>query len=312
MIVVTGGAGFIGSNLLAGLEARGARGLVVCDRLGTDEKWRNIAKRDIAHIVAPPDLLDFLSQSAAGVDAVIHMGAAGAAETEIDRILRDNFHFSADIWAWCAQNGVRLIYAAGGGSPEAAARPVTPQDWSRNLFDRAVARTLAAGSPQPPQWAGLSFFDVYGPNEYHKGERVSAVLAMWRQVAAGGPAVLSPAHDPAGSEGVARRDFVWVGDCVDVVLWLLDNPAVGGQFDVGTGNARSFAEVAGAVCAAVGREPDIAYVETPLNIPGESQYSTEANVSGLRGAGYEAPFTALEDGVSTYVRDFLATPDPYA
>jgi ADP-L-glycero-D-manno-heptose 6-epimerase len=327
MIVVTGGAGFIGSNLLAGLEARGARGMVVCDVLGRDDKWRNLAKRDVATIIEPEKLLEFLSDSAAQVEAVFHMGAVSSTtETDVDFILENNFHFSASLWAWCAQAGVRLIYASsaatyGDGalgfdddaSPAALARlrPLNPYGWSKILFDRAVARTVAAGSPTPPQWAGLRFFNVYGPNEYHKQGQISVALKTWREVDAGGPAVLFRSHHPDYQDGGQLRDFVWVGDCVDVMTWLLDNPGVNGLFNVGTGRARSFADLAAAVCKASGRATDITYIDTPPNIRGQYQYFTEARVERLRAAGYAKEFTKLEKGVTKYVQDYLATEDGY-
>ena len=327
MIVVTGGAGFIGSNLLAGLETRGACGIVVCDQLGRDDKWRNIAKRDISAIIAPENLLEFLSDSTAHVEAVFHMGAVSATtETNVDFILRNNFHFSADLWAWCAQAGVRLIYASsaatyGDGARGfeddfsqaalARLRPLNPYGWSKNLFDRAIARTVAAGSATPPQWAGLKFFNVYGPNEYHKQGQISVALKNWREIDTGGPAVLFRSHDPDYPDGGQLRDFVWVGDCVDVMIWLMDNPGVSGLFNVGTGRARSFSDLASAVCKASGRAPDIAYVDTPPNIRKQYQYFTEARMERLRAAGYAKPFTELEKGVTKYVRDHLATNDAY-
>ena len=327
MIVVTGGAGFIGSNLLAGLEARGANGIVVCDQLGQDDKWRNIAKRDIATIIAPENLLEFLSDSAAHVEAVFHMGAVSATtETDVDYILENNFHYSAGLWAWCAQAGVRLIYASSAATYGDGARgfdddsslaaltrlrPLNPYGWSKNLFDQAIARTVAAGSVTPPQWAGLRFFNVYGPNEYHKQGQISVALKNWREIDAGGPAVLFRSHHPDYQDGGQLRDFIWVGDCVDVMIWLMDNPDVSGLFNVGTGKARSFTDLAAAVCKASGRAPDITYVDTPPNIRKQYQYFTEARMDRLRDAGYVRPFTGLETGVTKYVRDYLATDDSY-
>ncbi len=327
MIVVTGGAGFIGSNLLAGLEAAGARGLVVCDRLGAGEKWRNIAKRDIATIIAPENLIAFLSDTGAPIEAIFHMGAISATtETDVDLMLDSNFHFSVELWAWCAANGVRLIYASsaatyGDGargfdddaseSAIAALRPLNAYGWTKNLFDRAVARTLAAGGPVPPQWAGLKFFNVYGPNEYHKGGQISVALKNWREIQAGGPAILFRSHHPDYPDGGQLRDFVWVEDAVEVMLWLLARPEICGLYNIGTGTARSFADLAGAVCRAAGRPSDIAYVDTPLNIRRNYQYLTEARTARLRGAGYTGTFTKLERGITRYVQDFLATDDPY-
>jgi len=327
MIVVTGGAGFIGSNLLAGLEAMGARGLVVCDRLGVGDKWRNIAKRDIAAIIAPEDLIAFLTDTSAPIEAIFHMGAISATtETDADLILENNFHFPVELWAWCAANGVRLIYASsaatygdgGGGFDDdfteaaiARLRPLNAYGWSKNLFDRAVARTLASGGPVPPQWAGLKFFNVYGPNEYHKEGQISVALKNWREIEAGGPAILFRSHHPDYADGDQLRDFVWIEDAVEVMLWLFAQPDVSGMFNVGTGKARSFSDLAGAVCQAAGRPSDITFVDTPPNIRRNYQYFTEARTARLRAAGYTAKFTELEKGVTRYVRDFLASDDPY-
>ena len=328
MIVVTGGAGFIGSNLIAGLEARGLRGIVVCDRLGVDDKWRNIAKRDISTFVAPEKLIEFLSNSGTPVEVVFHLGAVSATtETDVDFILENNFHFAAELWAWCSRNEVRLIYASsaatyGDGSLGfdddgtedglARLRPLNAYGWSKNLFDRAVARTIAAGSAHPPQWAGLKFFNAYGPNEYHKGGQISVILKTWREVFARGSAVLFKSHHPEYDDGGQQRDFIWVGDCVAVMLWLLDNPQVNGLFNVGTGKARRFDELAAAVCMACDRPTQIDYIETPPNIRQQYQYFTRAEMTRLRSAGYTAAFTELEDGIDRYVRDYLATNDPYA
>jgi ADP-L-glycero-D-manno-heptose 6-epimerase len=328
MIVVTGGAGFIGSNLIAGLEARGIRGVVVCDRLGDDDKWRNLVKRDISTVIAPEKLVEFLDDSGAQVEAVFHLGAVSSTtETDVDWILANNFHFSVDVWRWCARNGVRLIYASsaatyGDGSSGfdddaselklAALRPLNAYGWSKNLFDRAVARTVAANGPAPPQWAGLKFFNVYGPNEYHKAGQISVALKLWREIAAGGPAILFRSHNPAYPDGGQTRDFVWVGDCVDVMLWLYDQSEVSGLFNVGTGKGRTFADLAALVFEAAGRAPDIRYVDTPIHIRAHYQYFTQAEMNRLRAAGYTAPFTSLERGITRYVRDYLATDDPYA
>jgi len=326
MIVVTGGAGFIGSNLVAGLEARGRRDIVVCDRLGRDDKWRNIAKRGLADLIPPEALLDHLDRGD-GIEAVLHLGAISATtETDADLIIANNFRLSVDLWQRCARRAIPLIYASsaatyGDGKAGfdddasedglARLRPLNPYGWSKQLFDRWVAREIACGGTQPPQWAGLKFFNVYGPNEYHKGGQVSVVLKNWREVAAGGPAVLFRSHHPDYPDGGQKRDFVWVGDCVAVMLWLLDNRMVSGLFNLGTGRARSFADLAAALFAALGRAPDTHFVDTPPAIRDRYQYFTEARMTRLRRAGYDAPFTALEDGVARYVRDFLLADDPY-
>lgn len=328
MIVVTGGAGFIGSNLLAGLESQGAGDLVLCDRLGRDGKWRNVAKRDLADIVPPERLFDFLDASAGAVEAVFHLGAISTTtETDGDLVVASNLRLSLDLWTWCARHGVRLIYASsaatygdgalgfdddGAAAALAKLRPLNLYGWSKHLFDRRVAALVARGAPSPPQWAGLKFFNVYGPNEYHKDGQVSVVLKNFREIEATGRAVLFRSHRPDFADGGQRRDFVWVGDCVDVMLWLFRSPAVSGLFNLGTGRARTFADLAAAVFAALGRAPQIDYVDMPANIRNQYQYHTEARMHRLAAAGYNGPFTALEDGVARYVRGYLTAPDNFA
>jgi ADP-L-glycero-D-manno-heptose 6-epimerase len=327
MIIVTGGAGFIGSNLVAGLEARGQSDIVVCDRLGADDKWRNIAKRALADIVAPEHLFDFLSDHGDAVETVFHLGAVSATtETDADLVIDNNFRLSHDLWNWCAASGTPLIYASsaatyGDGaagfdddfSADALARlrPLNAYGWSKHLFDRLVARRMTDDAPRPPQWAGLKFFNVYGPNEYHKAGQISVALAIHDQIRRDGRAVLFRSHHPDYEDGGQCRDFVWVGDCTAIMLWLMDHPAVSGLFNVGTGTARSFRDLADAVFRALGREPAIDYVDTPEALRAAYQYYTCADMARLRAAGYGAPFTPLEDGVARYVGDHLATPDRY-
>ncbi len=327
MILITGGAGFIGSNLLAALEARGAHELVVCDRLGSGDKWRNIAKREIAALVAPEDLAAFLADAPDRLEAVFHMGAVSSTtETDADLIAHSNFSLSSRLWELCAARDIRLIYASsaatygdGGagfdddGSVEGLARlrPLNAYGWSKHVFDRQVARMVTEDRHRPAQWVGLKFFNVYGPNEYHKGSMKSVVAQIFPKAQAGEPAVLFKSHNPDFADGGQSRDFVWVGDCVDVMLWLWDNPEVSGLFNMGSGKARSFADLATATFAALGREAKITYVDTPPEIREKYQYFTEARMDRLRAAGYTAPFTELEDGIARYVQGYLAADDPY-
>ena len=327
MYLVTGGAGFIGSNLLSALERRGIGPLVVSDRLRQADKWRNLAKRELLDIVAPERLFDFLEGQRRHVQAVLHFGAiSSTTETDADLILSNNFHLSAALWTWCARNGVRFLYASsaatyGGGehgfdddaSPGhlAKLRPLNPYGWSKHMFDRRVARMLAEGAPVPPQWAGLKFFNVYGPNEYHKGAQQSVVAHVHRQIAGGGKARLFRSHHPDYADGGQLRDFVSVDDTVAVMLWLLDHPEVNGLFNIGTGQARSFLDLAHAVYAALDRPPEIEWVDTPVAIRDKYQYFTQANMDRLRAAGFGGAFTPLEAGVAAYVRGHLAAADPY-
>ncbi len=331
MLLVTGGAGFIGSNLVAALCERGAD-VIVCDRLGEGDKWRNLAHHAIEDVVPPEELPQFLRWAEGRLKAVFHMGAISATtETDGDALLANNFRLSKVFWDHCAREGIPLVYASSAATYGDGAegfdddadpahltrlRPLNGYGWSKHLFDRWVQRRLArSGSAEdgaaPPQWAGLKFFNVYGPNEYHKGGQASVAWHLFGQLTRGEPARLFQSHHPDYPDGGQLRDFIWVGDCVDVMLWLYDNPEVSGLFNVGTGKARSFADLARAVFAAMARPENISYVPTPEAIRDRYQYFTEAKMARLRAAGYDKPFTELEDGVARYVRDFLAQPDPY-
>jgi ADP-L-glycero-D-manno-heptose 6-epimerase len=326
MILVTGGAGFIGSNLVAALAEAGQR-VAVCDRLGQGDKWRNLAKRELEDLVAPEGLDDFLARENGAVSAVVHLGAiSDTTERDADRLIETNFALPCRLWSWCAQHNKQFIYAssaatygdgAAGFDDDIAIehletlRPLNGYGWSKHLFDRWVARRLSVDGPRPLQWAGLKFFNVFGPNEYHKGAQASVAWHLYGQVSKGEPARLFQSHHPDYADGGQLRDFVWVGDCVQVILWLLDQRRVNGLFNVGSGTARSFADLARALFEALGQPQNIQYVPTPEAIRDTYQYFTEASVERLRTAGYEAPFTALEAGVARYVRDYLSADDPY-
>lgn len=329
MYLVTGGAGFIGSNLVAALCARGAEVMVV-DRLREGqpgrEKWRNLAKHGIAGILPPEELEDFWAEGAE-IDAVLHMGAISATTaTDGDLVAATNMTLPLWLWAACAERGVPLIYASsaatyGDGAqgfeddarPEALAalRPLNLYGWSKLAFDRRVADMLARGIPGPPQWAGLRFFNVYGPNEYHKGRMASVVFHKFHEARSGGPARLFRSDRPGIADGEQKRDFVHVDDCVAVMLWLLDNPGVSGLFNVGSGTARSFLDLVRAMFAGMGEAERVEFVDMPADLSGKYQYFTEAPLGRLRAAGYDRPTIPLEEGVASYVRDFLMRPDPH-
>ncbi|MCZ8086478.1 MAG: ADP-glyceromanno-heptose 6-epimerase [Brevundimonas sp.] len=328
IIVVTGGAGFIGSNIVARLTGEDNYDVVVCDRLETASsgKWRNLAKHDIADLWAPEELFDQLEGVADRVSAIVHMGAiSSTTEEDADLIARTNFSLSRDLWTWAAERRSRLIYASsaatyGDGaqgfvdndSPEAlgALRPLNAYGWSKALFDRYAVREAARGHA-PRQWAGLKFFNVYGPNEGHKGGMKSVVAQIWPKVAAGEPVQLFRSHREGFADGGQLRDFVHVDDVVDMIGWMLGSREVSGVFNAGSGRARSFADLATATFAAAGREPQISYIDMPEILREKYQYFTEADMSRVRAAGYDGQSTPLEEGVRRYVQDFLSQSDPY-
>lgn len=329
MIVITGGTGFIGSNLAAGLEAQGADNLVICDTLGTADKWRNIAKRTLRDFVHPQNLLAYLEEHKKEVKVIFHMGAiSSTTEKDADLIVDTNFILTRALWRFCAKNNVRFIYASsaatyGDGNdgfkdddtPEflAKLKPLNPYGWSKHLFDRSVSGNLYhhKSEDSPPQWAGLKFFNVYGPNEYHKGDQMSVICKLYPQVVAGASARLFKSANPDYQDGGQLRDFVYVEDCVSVMLWLYQNPKVSGLYNVGTGKARSFKDLAHSVFSAAGVTPKLNYIDMPEDLKNKYQYFTEADMTKLRKAGYDKPFTELEEGVRQYVQLFMAQQDQY-
>ncbi len=328
MIVVTGGAGFIGSNIVARLCESQAWDVVVCDRLETADlaKWKNIAKHPIADLWAPEELFEQLERHSERIEAVVHMGAiSSTTEPDADLILRTNFSLSRDLWDWCALRNVRMIYASSAATygdgetgfedrddPESlnALRPLNAYGYSKYLFDQYAVRQADRGEA-PRQWAGLKFFNVYGPNEGHKGTMKSVVAQIWPKVQAGETVSLFRSHNPNYPDGGQLRDFVYVDDVVSIIEWLLGREDVSGIFNAGSGQARSFADLARATFAAAGKAPSIAYIDMPEVIRDRYQYFTEASMDRIRAVGYDGQSTPLEEGVRRYVQDFLAKADQY-
>lgn len=328
IIFVTGGAGFIGSNIVARLAEDRSLDVVVCDRLREADlgKWRNLSKHAIGDFVAPGDMFDWLEKRWRDVEAVVHMGAISSTmETDADQIIQTNFCLSRDLYRWCADRQRRFVYASsaatyGHGAQGfedqddfeslAALRPLNAYGWSKALFDVFAARQ-AAREYAPPQWAGLKFFNVYGPNEGHKGPMRSVATQIWPSVRDGQSVQLFKSYREGVPDGGQKRDFVYVRDVADVVAWLLASPEVNGVFNLGSGKARTFEDLARAVFAAAGKPPQIDYIPMPATLRDRYQYFTEARMQRLAEAGYSGGFTTLEAGIEDYVRGFLATDDPY-
>ena len=326
MILITGGAGFIGSNLQAALSRRGLETVVV-DTLGCKGKWQNLARHSPDRVIHPDDLAEFLA-AYPPLEMVFHLGAiSSTTAANGDLTWATNVELSRRLWAWCTERRVRFVYASsaatyGNGDqgfeddarPDALERlrPLNLYGWTKHAFDLSVVRRLARARERPPQWAGLKFFNVYGPNEYHKGSMVSVVKVKHDEVAAGAPACLFRSDISGLADGAQARDFIWVGDVVAVMLWLLDTPAVNGLFNLGTGRARTYLDLAHAVCDAAGRKRAVDFIDMPEALRGQYQSFTQAPMERLRAAGYSGQFTPLEEGIRRYVQDYLAAGNPYS
>ena len=325
MLLVTGGAGFIGSNVVAALNDAGRADVAVCDFLGHDGKWRNLAKRQLADVVPPAELMAWLAGRK--LDAIIHLGAISeTTATDGDLVIETNFRLSMRLLDWCTAHAVPFIYASsastyGDGAQgfrdddhvEAlkALRPMNLYGWSKHLFDMAVAERVARGEKLPPQWAGLKFFNVFGPNEYHKGSMMSVLTRRFDDIKAGRGIQLFKSHRDGIEDGDQRRDFIYVDDVVRVMMWLLASPQVSGIFNVGTGEARSFKDLMLSAYAALGTTPAISYIDMPEQIRDSYQYFTQSEGDRLRAAGYNGGFTSLEDAVGAYVKGYLDQPDRF-
>jgi ADP-L-glycero-D-manno-heptose 6-epimerase len=325
MLLVTGGAGFIGSNVAASLNEAGHADIAVSDILGSDGKWRNLAGRQLADFVPPADLPRWLEGRK--LDTVIHLGAiSSTTATDADVVIETNFRLSLRLLEWCAATRTPFIYASSAatyGDGEAGfsddcslaalkrLKPMNLYGWSKQLFDLAVVERAARKDKLPPQWVGLKFFNVFGPNEYHKGEMMSLVAKRFPEASAGRPVRLFKSHHSGIGDGEQKRDFIYVDDAVSVVHWLLETPSVSGIFNVGTGKARSFRDLITAMFAALGREPIIEYIDMPESIRDSYQYFTQAEMENLRRAGFNGVFATLEQGVSRYVKSYLDRPERY-
>jgi ADP-L-glycero-D-manno-heptose 6-epimerase len=319
LALVTGAAGFIGSNIAVDLARD--HDVVVCDTFGETEQWRYLARTRLHDIIRPEVVLDWVERHAGRIAAVVHMGAISATtERDVDRIVAANIRLTLDLWELCARHGIPFVYASsaatyGDGSrgfvdddsPEGLARlePLNAYGWSKHTTDRRIVDDVVNGRPAPPRWAGLKFFNVYGPNEGHKGSMRSVVHQIYPVAMRGEPVRLFKSDHPDYADGGQLRDFVYVKDCAAVVRAMLDAPELGGVFNVGTGRARSFADLAAAVFAAIGREPRIEYVDMPEALRGRYQYFTEADTTKITGAGLAPSWHDIEAGVGDYVRSHL-------
>src|SRR5450830_159317 len=325
MIVITGGAGMIGSIIAWHLNTiLGREDIVIVDRFTHTDQWQNLCHRRYANYLDKDELLPWLN-SAKNVEAVIHMGAISATtERDFNKLVQENIRYSQHLWTWCAENKVPFIYASsaatyGGGehgyeddeSNIDILRPLNGYGYSKQFFDQWALSQVKTGLRTPPQWQGFKFFNVYGPNEYHKERMASVALHTFKQFTEHGTVKLFKSNRADYADGMQLRDFVYVKDAAAIVVHFLMQKADSGIYNIGTGKARAFKDLASAVMSSMHKTPSITYIDMPQDLDGKYQYYTQASMDKLRAAGYTQPFHTLEEGVRDYVQNYLMQADPY-
>jgi ADP-L-glycero-D-manno-heptose 6-epimerase len=332
MIVITGGAGMIGSIIAWHLNTKHGRDdLVIVDHITHENQWQNLVHRKYFEYLDKYQLFDWLENNEEASDeitAVIHMGAISATtETDFNKLVESNIQYSQDLWSWCAAHKVPFFYASsaatyGGGDAgydDASIenlRPLNGYGYSKHFFDQWVLKQVADKQPSPPAWAGFKFFNVYGPNEYHKERMASVAFHTFNQIKETGTMKLFKGTKEGVEDGMQLRDFVYVKDAANVVVHFLtaalaSKPVANGIYNVGTGQARSFKDLATNVMTSMGKTPHITYIDMPVDLQGKYQYFTQAEMQKLKDAGYKVPFTSLEEGIKDYVQTYLMHDDAY-
>jgi len=317
VILATGAAGFIGSCMVGYLNRKGFHNIIIVDRFDEEDKKHNYEDKKIIARIERDELFDWLKDHPMKIDFVFHLGAR-TDTTEFDYTIFEklNVDYSKKIWNYCVEKSIPLVYASsaatyGGGELgykddhelPYKLNPLNPYGKSKNEFDKWALRQ--AQDKQPPFWTGLKFFNVYGPNEYHKGRMASVIFHAFNQIRSSGKVKLFKSHKPEYKDGEQLRDFVYVKDVVDICYWLMNEKPVPGIYNLGTGKARTFKDLVTAIFKSFGKEPMIEYIDTPIDIRDKYQYFTEADMSKLRNAGYKEDFYSLEEGVETYVKNCL-------
>ncbi len=330
-ILLTGAAGFIGSYLLGFLNKQGYTNIIIVDEFDNEDKWFNFDDKQFIEKVEREVLFDWLKSYDAAIDFVFHLGAR-TDTTEFDYSIHEklNVEYSKSIWNYCTEKGIPLVYASSAatyGSGELGYKddhtiveelqPLNPYGVSKNEFDKwALQQTSPQPSPhgeggRPPFWAGLKFFNVYGPNEYHKGRMASMIFHGYNQIKKTGEVKLFKSHKPDFKDGEQLRDFIYVEDIAKVCYWLMQNKVDSGLYNLGTGKARSFKDQITAIFTTLNKEPNIQYIEMPEDIRDKYQYFTEADMNKLINAGYTESFYSLEEGIADYVKNFLTGSNYY-
>jgi len=322
MYIVTGGAGFIGSAMIWRLNQAGITDILVVDNLGTTEKWKNLVNRRFSRYVHRSEFLEMLRNNTlqGTIEAIVHMGACSSTtEKDADFLMSNNTAFTTTVCRFALERGVSFINASSaatygdgsqGFSDKIATirrlKPLNMYGYSKQLFDLWLLDNGLTESV-----ANLKFFNVYGPNEYHKDTMRSVVCKAFYEIGSRGRMGLFKSDNPNYGDGGQMRDFVYVKDCAELIFWLIGNPGVNGIFNVGTGRARTWNDLINAVFAAMDRRPQIDYVDMPETLKGKYQYFTQAEMGWLSEKNCPVAFTSLEEGVADYVRNYLSGDDPY-
>ncbi|QNL23119.1 ADP-glyceromanno-heptose 6-epimerase [Hyphobacterium sp. CCMP332] len=315
MIIVTGAAGFIGSCLISRLNNDGFNNIIAVDAFGDPEKKKNLEGKKIMEYVERKEFFSWLKDKSDEMEFIFHIGAR-TDTTEFDKAVFDelNVNFSKKVWQYCVDNHVPLVYASSAATyglgelgykdDEALIeqlKPLNPYGDSKNEFDKWALKQ----DKKPFFWAGLKFFNVYGPNEYHKGRMASVILHAFKQISEKGKMKLFRSHNPDYKDGEQKRDFIYVKDLIDVCIFLMHHRKDSGIYNLGSGRARTFLDLAKSVFKALNKKEEIEFIDTPADIRDKYQYFTEANMAKLKSIGYKKPFTTLEDGIQDYVKNYL-------
>lgn len=321
MIIVTGAAGFIASCLVSKLNQEGFKDIVLVDDFSNEEKNKNFKGKTYSKKVDRANFIDWLKENEHFVQFIFHIGAR-TDTTEFDKTIFDklNFNYTKDIWNVCVENGIPLVYASSAATYGLGEygyddnhevveklKPLNPYGDSKNDFDKWALKQ----EKQPYFWAGLKFFNVYGPNEFHKGRMASVIFHAFNQINETGAMKLFASHNPDYKDGEQLRDFVYVKDVVEVCMFLLNHRKDSGLYNLGSGTARTFLDLVKNTFKALGKEPNIGFIPTPEDIRDKYQYFTEANMNKLKSIGYNKPFHTLEEGVEDYVKNYLMDKNYY-
>ena len=318
MIIVTGGAGFIGSCIVSELNRMGCTDLVIVDNILKTEKWKNLRNKTYTEYISRNEFLERLPEFAGKVSHVIHMGACSATtELDFDFLYQNNFAYSKALWNFCTKNQCSFLYASSAATYGAGEfgfddkmdikklQPLNGYGYSKQLFDLWVQKQQET----PAQHVGFKFFNVYGPNEYCKGSMASVVFHAFRKITDTGEMGIFKSYKEGYADGQQLRDFVYVKDLCKVIRFMMEHKNINGLFNLGTGKARSFYDLASAVFAAMGLERKIRFIEMPVELRGKYQYFTQAKMDKLREAGYREELWTLEEGILDYVRNYLGEGD---